>query len=115
MYERRVVVMGSKTVHVHWVGPVPLPRGVAALTLGRLVLVAPGVTMSDRLIRHEHRHVEQYQRFGLFGFLLEYLSDYFKLRHRGLTHLHAYAAIRFEVEARSAENLNSPGHEQAEE
>lgn len=98
------VDLGGDSVRSYWIGPVPLPPGTAAMTLGRLVLVAPGVVLSGPLVRHESQHVRQYRTHGFFGFLVRYLRDYLALRRSGLQHDQAYRSIPFEIEATHAEH-----------
>jgi hypothetical protein len=50
-------------------------------------------------VRHELKHVEQYQRFGMVGFLARYLA--YSIRF-------GYANNPLEVEARQAENNPHP-------
>jgi hypothetical protein len=50
-------------------------------------------------VRHELKHVEQYQRFGMVGFLVRYIV--YSVRH-------GYANNPLEVEARQAENSPHP-------
>jgi hypothetical protein len=50
-------------------------------------------------VRHELKHVEQYQRFGMVGFLVRYIA--YSVRH-------GYANNPLEVEARQAENSPHP-------
>lgn len=49
---------------------------------------------NENLLRHELKHVEQYQQHGYFGFLTKYLIESYK---------HGYYNNKFEVEARAAE------------
>lgn len=95
--------------------PVPLPEGVtlrssrlipalggvlsgmggtaAAVTLGRTILVAPGVAVSERLVRHELAHVRQWERQP-FTFPIRYVAGHIR---------HGYRDNPFEREARAAE------------
>lgn len=54
---------------------------------------------NPRLIKHELKHVEQYERLGFLSFLLKYL--WFSL-------LYGYYNNPLEVEARQAENDPTP-------
>lgn len=54
---------------------------------------------NHRWVRHELKHVEQYQRFGLFGFLLRYLW---------WSIIKGYTNNPLEVEARAAEADSTP-------
>jgi hypothetical protein len=78
-----------------------LTPGVAAMTLGRWILVRQGRDHDAGLIAHELVHVQQWREHGAIPFLTRYLSDYVRGRRRGEPHWTAYAAIRFEAEARS--------------
>lgn len=49
-------------------------------------------------VRHELKHVEQYQRMGTIGFLWNYLIDYARV---------GYYQNYLEIEARAAENDNT--------
>jgi hypothetical protein len=68
----------------------------AAVTLGRTIIVHPGVPLTDRLLRHELAHVRQWQRHPI-SFPARYVLNHFR---------HGYQANPYEVEARAAE---SPG------
>jgi hypothetical protein len=69
-------------------------RGAAAaVTLGRTIVVHPGVMLSERLLRHELAHVRQWQRRP-FTFPLHY--TWLHLRH-------GYRDNPYEIEARAAE------------
>jgi hypothetical protein len=46
-------------------------------------------------VRHELKHVEQYQRLGKMNFLAQYLAEWIR---------HGYHNNRFEIEAREAED-----------
>jgi hypothetical protein len=73
--------------------------GAVATTLGCTVFVRRGVTLSDRLRRHEYEHVLQFAQLGWIGFLCRYLSSYFRLRLQGHGHRAAYRRIPYEVQA----------------
>jgi hypothetical protein len=77
-----------------------LTPGVAAMTLGRFVLVRRGHERNVGLIAHELVHVEQWRERGPARFLVEYLRSYVSGRRAGLGHRAAYRAIPFEQEAR---------------
>jgi hypothetical protein len=83
---------------VRWVHLVAAP-GADATTFGRTVFVRRGVTLDDRLRRHEYEHVLQFHDLGRLRFLLRYVGEY--LRWRLLRHRHeaAYRRISFEVRA----------------
>ena len=81
-----------------WVGG-PVPRGASGITVGPVVSVRRGKETSDRLLRHELVHVEQYRRYGVFGFLRRYVAAYLRWRLRGYGHWAAYRRIPFEASA----------------
>ena len=87
-----------------WLRPFLL-RGVAGITLGRRIYLAPGLTDAqlERFIRHELAHVRQIARHGLFGFYWKYLVEYLGNRRRGMSSGEAYRSISFEMEALAAE------------
>ena len=66
-----------------------------------------GSADATSLLAHELAHVAQYRRYGVAGFLARYFLDYLAARRRGSGHADAYAAIRFEREARAAEGTNT--------
>lgn len=96
---RVVVEAGSSGRKVRAVCGTPLPRGVDAITIGRLVLVRRRDGWVGRLRQHELVHVEQYEAHGVTGFLWRYLSEYVRLRRGGAAHQEAYRSISFEREA----------------
>jgi hypothetical protein len=84
--------------HWRWVGG-PVPPGSDAITLGRLIIVRAQAADSERLLRHELVHVEQWRRLGVVRFLVGYLGAYGRGRLRGYGHRGAYRHIPHEVEA----------------
>jgi hypothetical protein len=78
-----------------------LTPGVAAMTVGRWILVRPGRGDDVGLIAHELVHVQQWREHGALPFLWRYLADYARGRLRGEPHWTAYTAITFESEARA--------------
>jgi hypothetical protein len=78
-----------------------LTPGIAAMTLGRWILVRRGHERDAALLAHELVHVEQWRVHGALRFLARYLSDYLRHRAAGLPHWRAYAAIGLEAEARA--------------
>ena len=84
--------------HWVWVGG-PVPPGAAAITLGPLIVVRRRSAGNERLLRHELVHVEQWRRYGVFGFLRRYLGAYLRWRLRGHRHWDAYRRIPLEIEA----------------
>ena len=81
-----------------WVGG-PVPRGAAAITLGRVVSVRRRFADDDRLLRHELVHVRQWRDLGVAEFLVRYVGAYLTWRLRGYGHWAAYRRIPLEVEA----------------
>lgn len=99
--------------------PLPLPAGVevrqsrvvpriagwlsgmggpaAAVTVGRTILLNPDVRLSERLLRHELAHVEQWER----------QPRAFPFRYIGAHIRHGYGANPYEAEARAAETGQS--------
>lgn len=77
-----------------------LQPGVSAMTLGRFVFIRRGALDDPALLHHELVHVRQWREQGMVGFLVAYLSAYFRGRLRGLGHWEAYRAIPAEIEAR---------------
>ena len=78
-----------------------LTPGVAAMTLGRVVLVRRGQERNLGLLAHELVHVGQWRELGTARFLHHYLADYLRGRRAGLSHWAAYRAIALEVDART--------------
>lgn len=70
----------------------------AAVTLGRTIIVHPNVQLTDRLLRHELAHVQQWRRYPL-TFPARYVMNHLR---------YGYHANPFEIEARAAE---LPGEE----
>ncbi|MBX6363216.1 MAG: DUF4157 domain-containing protein [Gemmatimonadetes bacterium] len=69
-------------------------RPAAAVTLGRTIVVHPGVLLTTRLLRHEMAHVRQWQAHPL-TFAARYVLGHVR---------YGYHANPFEVEARAAED-----------
>jgi hypothetical protein len=83
---------------------VAVPRltpGVAAMTLGRVILLRRDHAADEALLAHELVHVRQWRELGAAGFLWRYLGAYARNRAAGLGHQRAYEAIPLEVEART--------------
>ena len=81
-----------------WAGG-PVPRGAAAWTLGRLVIVKRRRAHDHVLMAHEAEHVRQWAERGKVGFLAWYLWHYGRWRLRGYPHMAAYRRIPAEIEA----------------
>jgi hypothetical protein len=80
-------------------------RQVSAITLPWAIYIRRDVLGGESrplasLLVHELVHVRQWRRFGTFGFLRRYLTEYLTGRRRGLGHTASYLAISLEVEAR---------------
>jgi hypothetical protein len=96
-----------------------LSVGVSAMTLGRHVIVRPGLfrrdtrgraTLPGWLVVHEAAHVLQYAERGFVRFLLGYLRGYWRALREGgrwdaAGRMRAYLAIEEEREAREAEHV----------
>ena len=90
-----------KEIYKHW-----LPRllKAEAVTLGNTIYYKRAREyVAPRWHIHERVHVEQYNKYGIIGFLCIYLVEYICGRFKGLNHYEAYKAITFEVQARMAE------------
>lgn len=103
--------------------PIPLPVGVevresrfvpriagwlagmrgpaAAVTVGRTILLNPEVPLSERLLRHELAHVEQWERQPR-AFPFRYIRAHIR---------HGYGDNPYEAEARAAETGQSASGE----
>lgn len=77
-----------------------LTPGVAAMTLGRVILLRRDHADDLALVAHELVHVRQWRELGVARFLWRYLGAYLRGRLAGLSHQRAYEAIPLEVEAR---------------
>lgn len=90
---------------------------IGAITLGRRIIVTPNLVKTDEqgqvfvpawLLAHEGTHVLQYERAGMFGFLVSYLREYFKIlvgsrKLDAAARMDAYRNIHHEKDARDAE------------
>jgi len=88
-------VARARIVDVPWLTP-----GVAAMTLGRMILLRRDHRGDEALLAHELVHVRQWRELGAARFLRRYLGAYLRGRVAGLGHQRAYEAIPLEVEAR---------------
>jgi hypothetical protein len=79
-----------------------MTRPPAAVTLGRVILVHPDVVPSERLLRHELAHVEQWSRHPLI-FPFSYIRAHIR---------HGYRDNPYEIEARVAERRVQTGDTQ---
>jgi hypothetical protein len=91
----RADVARARIVDVPWLTP-----GVAAMTLGPVILLRRGHGHDEALLAHELVHVRQWRELGAARFLGRYLVAYARGRAAGLGHQRAYEAIPLEVEAR---------------
>jgi len=89
-------VARARIVDVPWLTP-----GVAAMTLGPVILLRRDHATDEALLAHELVHVRQWRELGVPRFLWRYLGAYLRGRLRRLSHQEAYEAIPLEVEARS--------------
>jgi hypothetical protein len=89
-------VARARIVDVPWLTP-----GVAAMTLGRVILLRRDHRGDDAFLGHELVHVRQWRELGAARFLWRYLGAYFQGRVAGLNHQRAYEAIPLEEEART--------------
>ncbi len=69
----------------------------AAVTLGRTIVVRPGVRLTRELLAHELAHVRQWESDALFP-----------LRYAAATLRHGYRNNPYEVEAREVEASPNP-------
>lgn len=92
--------MGLERHHDHWrwIGG-PVPPGVDAIVIGRLISIRRSAAESPMLLRHELVHVRQWRRLGFVGFLRRYIGAYLVHRLHGYGHWAAYRRIPLEVEA----------------
>ena len=88
-------VARARVVLVPWLTP-----GVAAMTLGRLILLRRDHRRDAALLAHELVHVRQWRELGAGRFLWRYLGAYARGRWAGQSHAEAYQAIPLEAEAR---------------
>lgn len=85
----------------HWF---PKLIGAEAVTFGKTVFYKRSFyAITQRLRKHEAKHVQQYKDYGIFCFLVLYFYWYLLGRLQNKTHYKAYYDIPFEVEARKAE------------
>lgn len=82
----------------HWL---PALFGAEAITLYPWIFFArdEAFSITQHVVQHEMVHVEQVRRMGWFTFYWRYVTDYVKLRARGLAHWEAYAHLSHEMEA----------------
>ena len=78
---------------VVWAGGIFTP-GAQAVTIWPFIFVLPEYKGNKRLIRHEQKHIEQWKRYWIIGFLPVYLWQFFT---------DGYAHMELENEAREAE------------
>lgn len=76
----------------------------SAITIGSHIFYSFDELEVPRNVRkHEITHVEQYEKYGVVGFLYRYFRDYIKGRFKGLSHWDSYYEIPFEIEAFESE------------
>ena len=85
----------------HWL---PKLLNVNAIVLFQTIYYAmPKEKVSNRLRRHEEKHVKQQEEEGFFWFLINYISEFLINYVRYFSFREAYLNISYEVEARRAE------------
>jgi hypothetical protein len=88
---------------------------VSGITLGRHIFLVSSLdeqkrrVISGTLAVHEVCHVLQYERKGMTRFLIDYVTEYFRILRRGKrwnaqARQQAYRSLSDEVEAQTAEN-----------
>ena len=76
-----------------------------AITIGqRTWYSVPESEVDESWRKHEDCHKAQWKREGAARFAALYFWDYLRGRAKGLNHMDAYLAIRYEVEARNHGN-----------
>ena len=83
------------SIRVHYNQAWVKALGTGAITIGNNIYTWKS-ELSDSLLRHEMKHVEQYKRYGKVGFLARYLWGWVSNGFR-------YSKIPLEVEARGEE------------
>ena len=74
-----------------------ITAGTVGVTLWPFIFISPKrYALDQRLIRHERKHLEQWRRYWIIGFLPVYLMFHVK---------HGYWNNPLEVEAREAEKI----------
>jgi hypothetical protein len=90
-----------KYVFGSWLPPL---LGASAVIIFNRIYFANNVgEVPEKLFAHEHAHVKQIDRLGVFTFYYLYFKEYVKGRLIGKKHWEAYNNISFEIEARKAE------------
>lgn len=77
-------------------------KGYVATTFGQYV-ITQYTSLSDRIIRHESKHAEQYRNWSVLLFLLIYVGNFLYNYVKYRDFKTAYKQIKFEIEAREAE------------
>ena len=73
-----------------WITP-----GTVGVTLWPFIFIHPKVqALNTRIVRHEEKHLEQYKRYWIVGFLPLYIYQFIR---------YGYKDMALEVEARAAE------------
>jgi hypothetical protein len=95
-----------KIYHPNWLLSLLLGKRFLAITFGNVIIAKfIHAHLISRIARHEYTHVEQYRRYGVFGFLYLYLSYFIKGLISYKNWLKAYYYNPLEVEARLHETL----------
>lgn len=98
-------------IHEQYSSAIPQLFGAVAITFGNHIFYHyPEDLVEQSLRNHEHKHVEQYKKYGFFRFLYLYLKEYYSNRRKGLTKYGSYRMISFEIEATQAEGENTNGN-----
>lgn len=84
----------TRIVRVPFLLAWPPKRFAAQVLIPNTIFVRTGVTLTERLLAHELRHVDQIRELGLVRYWLKYLR---------LLTAEGYARHPLEVEARTAE------------
>lgn len=90
----------TKPVQFVWESPLMrlVPRRFVAMTLGHTIHVRADY-LPPRTVRHELKHVEQFQRYGFWGFIARYLYQCAR---------YGYRDAPLEIEAQDAEWETDP-------
>ena len=85
----------------HWI---PKLLKVNAIVLFQTIYFAMTKNLvTERLIRHEKKHIEQQKKEGSIKFKIKYFLEYLKNLAKYRNHHRAYYYISYEIEARKAE------------
>lgn len=99
-------------VNFHYNNPILKLLGTYAFTFGNDVYFAEE-KVPMRIRMHEYRHVQQFERDGVFVFVVKYFYEYFSNLLSGMSENDAYENISYELDAQSAEDYTRPDQELA--